>query len=96
VPRIEVQYAGLAAAARALHAAAEVAGEVHRGARTLRGAAVATGVPLLAEAAEDFREAWAYGLDLVVGDTRTLARLLDEADRAYAAADQAVARGCGP
>jgi hypothetical protein len=96
VPKIEVQYTGLADATSALQAAAQVAGEIQRGARSLRGAAVSTGVPLLAEAAEDFREAWAYGLDLVVDDTRALGRRLDEAAGTYRAADGAVARGCGP
>jgi hypothetical protein len=96
VGRIEVDPAGLAAAARALGDATAVAREVHRGTRSLGAAAAATGHGRLEAAAEHFRDRWSYGLGLVVEDADTLARMLTQAARIYAQAEQGIAEAAGP
>ena len=92
--RIEADPGALAATARALTVATEVAKEVHRGTRALADAAAATGSPRLTTALDDFRHTWAYGLGLVVDDAATLARMLGQAAAVYAQTDRAIGKAC--
>jgi hypothetical protein len=94
--RIEADPGALAATTRALQDAAAVAGDVHRGARSLADAADATGSAVLAEALRDFRHTWAYGLGLVVDDADTLARMLEQAATTYRQTDTAIGAACPP
>jgi hypothetical protein len=96
VTRIEADPGGLGRTAQALTDAVAVADEVHRGARSLSDAAIATGSARLAEALGSFRHTWAYGLGLVVDDASTLARMLGQAAATYEQADAAVSRACTP
>ena len=94
--RIEADPGALAATARALENATDVAREVHRGTRALSDAADATGSARLSDALGDFRHTWAYGLGLVVDDAGTLARMLGQAAQVYAEADGAIREACPP
>jgi hypothetical protein len=94
--RIEVDPGALVAASRGLATAADVAREVHRGARVLADAAGAGGSADLAASLEQFRSTWGYGLGLVVDDATTLSRMLAQAADAYRGTDAAVAGACGP
>jgi hypothetical protein len=95
VTRIEADPGALAAAARALQDAAEVAREVHKGSRSLSDAAAATGSAHLSDALGDFRHTWSYGLGLVVDDACTLARMLGQAASAYEQTEGGIAAACG-
>jgi hypothetical protein len=94
VSRLVADPGSLAAAARALTAATDVAEEVSRGARRLSDAAAATGSAQLEDALRDFRHTWAYGLGLVVDDATTLARMLEQGARTYAATEGGIAAAC--
>jgi hypothetical protein len=96
VSRLVADPGSLAAAARALTTATEVADEVSRGARRLSDAAAATGSADLEDALRDFRHTWAYGLGLVVDDASTLARMLGQAAAVYTQADGAIGEACRP
>jgi hypothetical protein len=96
VTTLQADPGALAAAAGALSAAVAVATEVSRGARSLADAAVATGSPHLEDALRGFRHTWAYGLGLVVDDATTLARMLEQGARVYAATEAGIAAACRP
>jgi hypothetical protein len=94
--RMEADPGALAAAARALREATAVAREVHKDARSLSDAAVATGSAEVAMALLSFRHTWSYGLGLVVDDADTLARMLGQAARAYEDVETAIGKACRP
>jgi hypothetical protein len=94
--RIEADPGGLVATSRALLDATAVARAVHGGSRTLADAAAATGSPLLEDAVDGFRRAWAHGLGLVVDDASTLAGMLAEAAAAYRDVEGGIAGACRP